>query len=149
MTVQRGAWISLHLEETEEYRPMLLAEEQRRQISTVERIEGALREDGCRGFFAYEGGEVIGFALVREFSVGRFFLWDFMVDYRWQGQGKGKLFLQLLIDRLKIQHSAQILTTTYVCGNVIAQKLYESFGFCQTDIVDEGDIHEVNMELIL
>jgi diamine N-acetyltransferase len=59
------------------------------------------------------------------------------------------MFLQLLINKLKKDYSADVITTTYIYGNETAKKLYEAIGFVQTDIICESDIHEVNMELLL
>lgn len=41
----------------------------------------------------------------------------------------------------------ELYDIAYIQGNNVAKKLYEGAGFIQTDIVDEGETHEVNMIL--
>ena len=41
------------------------------------------------------------------------------------------------------------MSTTYIFGNTIAARVYEKVGFVTTDIVDEDEIHEVNMLLTI
>lgn len=93
---------------------------QQAQISSEEKIHAALKQAGCMGFNAYEGDHRIGFALLREYQTGCFFLWDFIIDRRHQGQGKGREILSLLLNHLKQVYRAQIITTTYKAGNEAA-----------------------------
>lgn len=134
---------------TDTYDGLQLKDEQHRQVSSESKIRDALKHDNCLGFYAYEGQVPIGFALLRQFAEGQFFLWTFIVDCRYQGHGKGKEFLRLLIGVLSEQYSAQIITTTYLWGNIVAKNLYERAGFVETDVVNEDGIHEVNMKLSL
>jgi diamine N-acetyltransferase len=136
--------------ETKEYTTTILPKsEQINLISSTEKIQNSLKASNCLGFYAYENSIPVGFALLRNFEKRQFFLWDFLIDARYQGCGKGKMFLQMLIDKLKKEYFADVITTTYIYGNEIARKLYEGIGFVQTEIICENDIHEVNMELVL
>jgi len=137
------------LVKTQSYIPLQLKENQRHQISSAERMQAALRRDDCVGFYAVENGRNIAFALLRRFDADDFFLWNILVDSSHQGQGKGAMFLRLLIVFLRDEYCAKIVTTTYKFGNAAAKRLYESLGFVETDIVCEDGVHEVNMELIL
>lgn len=74
-----------------------------------------------------------------------YFLWDYAIDSAFQGQGLGKAALIALISFMQEQYHLRTMTTTYVWGNDIAKRLYESVGFVETDVVDEPDCHEVNM----
>ncbi|MEG1559980.1 MAG: GNAT family N-acetyltransferase [Clostridia bacterium] len=139
----------IKLVKTNAYALLQLKEDQLSQISSEENINIALKKENCIGFYAYEEQNKIGFALLREFKTHEFFLWDFIVDCRYQSSGKGKLFLKALINVLVKKYSAELLTTTYVYGNTIAKKLYNSLGFIETDVVNENGVHEVNMKLTL
>jgi diamine N-acetyltransferase len=144
--VLNGMWII----ESKDYTiPILLKDEQLNLVSSAEKIQNSLKADNCLGFYAYEESTPVGFALLRKFEENQFFLWDFLIDHRYQGCGKGKMFLRILIDKLKKNYLANVITTTYIYCNEIAKKLYEAIGFTQTDIIDESNIHEVNMELLL
>lgn len=134
---------------TSTYDGLQLKDEQYQFISSESKIREALMHEMCIGFYACDGQANIGFALLRKFAENQFFLWDFIIDSRYQGCGRGKEFLQLLINVLVNEYSAEIITTTYVYGNTIAKNLYEAFGFVETDIVNENGIHEVNMMLAL
>lgn len=134
---------------TDDYEELMLNDGQEKQISSAENMRNALKKDNCTGYYAYEGSARVGFALIRKFAEKQFFLWDFLIDCRYQGAGKGREFLRLLIDTLAKDYSAEVITTTYIFGNSAAQKLYESRGFTQTDVVCEGGVHEVNMMLKL
>jgi len=138
----------LNIVKTKEYEPLQLKEGQDKQISSPENIQSALQTDNCFGFYLYEESEKIGFALLRQFEEKQFFLWDFLIASRHQGFGKGKKFLQMIIDTLRKDYCVEVITTTYIFGNEAAKKLYESFGFIQTEVICENDVHEVNMELI-
>jgi diamine N-acetyltransferase len=136
--------------ESKEYTTFIqLKDEQINLVSSSEGIQDSLKADNCFGVYAYEESIPIGFALLRNFEKNKFFLWDFLIDYRYHGRGKGKMFLQMLIDKLKNDYFADAITTTYIYGNETAKKLYEAAGFVQTGIICEADIHEVNMELLL
>ena len=134
---------------TNTYNSLQLKEEQYSQVSSEFKIIEALKQENCFGFYAYDGEIRVGFALLKEFAKNQFFLWDFIIDCKYQSRGKGKEFLQLLICVLSNEYSAKVITTTYVYGNTVAKNLYEKFGFIQTDVVNENDIHEVNMKLFL
>jgi diamine N-acetyltransferase len=139
----------MNIVKTTNYNMIQLKQEQLTQISSEAKIQAALKQDNCLGFYAYEEQSKVGFALLRKFAKKQFFLWNFIIDCRYQGCGKGKEFLKLLIDVLAKHYSAEVITTTYVYGNEIAKKLYESFGFIQTDVYCQDGVHEVNMKLSL
>jgi diamine N-acetyltransferase len=140
---------AMRLVKTREYHGLDLHPEQVPFVCSAETIQKALVRDNCIGFYAYEGRERFGFALLREFETGKFFLWDFIIDIKYQRQGKGKAFLMMLILSLRNEYNAVMITTTYIYNNEAAKRLYENLGFVETDTVDEDGIHEVNMELRL
>jgi diamine N-acetyltransferase len=76
-------------------------------------------------------------------------LWDYVIEYSLQNRGYGTKALKELIKFLQINYNCNLMTTTYKMGNLPAKHLYEKLGFVETDVVDDGDIHEVNMVLKL
>lgn len=138
---------NINIIETKSYKPLNLNDEQLKYISNEEKIKDALTSSYCFGYNAVINDCVIGFALFRQFESGKFFLWDFIIDKKYQGMGKGKEFLRKLLEILRTEFNASVVTTTYIQGNNVAKNLYEGVGFFQTDIVDEGETHEVNMLL--
>ena len=98
-------------------------------------------------FDIYDDNTLIGFALLREYEKNKYFLWDYAIDTKYQNKGLGTKALMELIDYMRTEYSLKEMATTYIWGNDSARKLYEKVGFIETSVVDEDDIHEVNMEL--
>lgn len=118
-------------------------------LSSKTKIEKMLKSPDVLGFDIYSDDKHIGFAMLKEFEKGKFFLWDYVIVFELQNKGFGTKALRELIELLKKDYGAKLLTTTYKFGNNIAKRLYEKIGFVETDIVDDGDVHEVNMKLEL
>lgn len=125
-----------------------LLENQWHQLSSRERIKNAI---GTEGVFAYDillEGQVIGFAMLRQFAEDSYFLWNFAIDVNFQRKGLGKQALHELMTLIKERLGGVRLTTTYLVGNDRARHLYEALGFIETSRVDEEDCQEVNMEIL-
>lgn len=122
-----------------------LSDEQRKQLSSKEKIEVALKDKNIFSFNIYEQDNLIGFAMLRKYSNIGYFLWNYAIDIKYQNKGYGTKALLFLIDYFETKYNALELTTTYTFGNEIAKHVYEKIGFIETDIVDEDGIHEVNM----
>ena len=124
-----------------------LVEDQYKQISSKEKIYRVLASNEAIGFDIIFNDKIIGFAMLREYDEGCYFLWNYAIDYKYQNKQYGTKALKNLIEYFKANYSLKEMSTTYVFGNVIAAHVYEKLGFVTTDIVDEDDIHEVNMLL--
>lgn len=73
--------------------------------------------------------------------------WSWFLLCKYLTNGYGKKSLSELIRFLKENYNLKVLTTTYIYGNQIAKKLYESLGFVEIEIIEEDGIHEVDMRL--
>lgn len=67
------------------------------------------------------------------------------IDEHYQGQGFGKMAVQLMLDAMKEDGKYKKVVLCYIEGNGAAKKLYEQFGFVETD----RDEDEIIMELVL
>lgn len=67
------------------------------------------------------------------------------IDERYQGKGYGKGAVKTVLDAMKADGTYHKVVLCYIEGNEAAKKLYESFGFAETD--RDGD--EIGMELLL
>ena len=125
-----------------------LLDNQWKQLSNMEKISNALKDNNTIAFDVYKNHLLVGFILLKTYDNG-YFLWDYAIDYKYQGLGYGQLILEKLIDILKNEYKAKWISTTYKYGNDIAKHIYKKIGFIQTSIVNENNIHEVNMLLKL
>ena len=98
-------------------------------------------------FDIYDGEAMVGFAMFCQYPEGTFFLWNYAIDAAYQNRGLGKRALRELLACMTAHCAVKEFTTTYVWGNDIAGRLYESVGFAETDVVEEEDYKEVNMRL--
>ncbi len=119
--------------------------EQEKQLSSMERIRVACEQENVLAFDIYSEDLLIGFAMLRQFDKGAYFLWDYAIDHKFQNRHYGTTALLALIDFMKETHNMTKMTTTYIWGNEHAKHIYEKVGFTQADVVDEEDCHEVNM----
>lgn len=136
-----------------EFRPskemkITLLPEQEKLLSSKEKIALACRREDVMAFDIYAQEALIGFALVRKFDDGVYFLWDYAIDCRLQNRGYGTAALREFIDFMRDTYQMTEMVTTYVWGNDHAKHVYETVGFTETDVVDEDDCHEVNMRYL-
>lgn len=139
----------MRFEQTKEYNNIEIFLEQKKIVSSVERINQELKKDGNYGFNIYIDDCKIGFALLRKYEENTFFLWDYIIHKNFQNRGYGTKALIELLSFFKKQFSIKRVITTYIFGNEHAKYIYEKIGFTEIDVVDEDGIHEVNMQIIL
>lgn len=139
----------MRFESINECKDIEILPEQEKYISSIEKINKALQEERNYGFNIYNNERKIGFVLLRQFSEDSFFLWDYIIDRRFQNKGYGTNALVKLLDFLRKEFYASVVTTTYIWGNEHAKYIYEKVGFIETDVVDEEGIYEVNLKIIL
>lgn len=92
----------------------------------------------------YAGEEPVGFAMVFRNPEERvFYIWRFMVDARFQGQGIGRRALELLLEEARADGVPEV-TLSVVPGPHSALAFYERCGFQAT-----GEMHGGEAELKL
>ncbi len=122
-----------------------LTSEELKEVGSIEKINKAFSYDNVLSFDIFNDDTLVGFAQLREYDKGCFFLWHYGIDNRYQNKGFGTKALIELINYLKDNYNLKEMTTTYLFGNEHAKHVYEKVGFVETNIVDEDEIHEVNM----
>jgi diamine N-acetyltransferase len=89
----------------------------------------------------------VGFVMLAETpSLGRHYLWRFMIDAKYQGRGYGGRALQLIIRHVKRDKRAKALYLSVVRGRGSADGLYKRFGFDFTGEVKHGE-HVMRLNL--
>lgn len=106
----------------------------------------AYRDQRSRAFVIYDDETPVGIGLY--YDLPELECYDFsqlFIDGRYQGKGYGKAATKLVLDALKRDGRYSKVELCYIEGNDAARKLYEQFGFVETD----RDEDEIIMELML
>lgn len=99
----------------------------------------------------YRGDDVVGFIqYYQELEEGlpdEFYIAQFMVDKKCQGQGIGKIATELVISEMKAIPECKKITILYMPGHHMMRKFYSQFGFVVTEEDDEdGVVMELNVK---
>ena len=90
----------------------------------------------------YRGDEVVGFLqYYQELEEGlpdEFYIAQFMVDVKYQGQGIGTIATKLAIEELSAIPECKVITILYMPGHHAMRRFYSRFGFVVTE-EDEQD----------
>lgn len=87
----------------------------------------------------YRGSEAAGLLMwVREVP-NRVSIWRFMIDYKLQQQGIGRIALQLALNEIKQSPEIKYIEICYDPQNPVARDFYASFGFKETGMDEEGE----------
>lgn len=106
----------------------------------------AYREQRSRAFVICCDETPVGMGLY--YDLPEYECYDFsqlFIDERYQGNGYGKAATKAVLDAMRKDGKYRKVMLCYIEGNTAAEKLYESFGFVQTD----RDEDEIGMELLL
>ena len=104
----------------------------------------AYRDSRSRAFLIYEDDTPIGMDLYHdEELLDAYIFSEMFIDEQFQGKGYGRVATELVLGNMKKDGKYSKVILCYIEGNVAAQKLYESFGFVETD----RDENEIIMEL--
>ncbi|HLM58451.1 MAG TPA: GNAT family N-acetyltransferase [Pyrinomonadaceae bacterium] len=89
----------------------------------------------------YLGETPVGFVMLEDNAAeGRYYLWRFMIDARYQRTGVGRKALELLFEHVRTRPGAEVLHTSCVPGEGSPGPFYEKMGFVYTGEEDEGEL---------
>jgi diamine N-acetyltransferase len=139
-------------EVTDENRDAICAlrvgQDQERFVSSVAESldEAAATPEAAPWYRAiYADDEPVGFVMLSWDTtpapgiLGPYFLWRLLIDERHQGQGFGREALRQIVDLLRADGAAALLTS-YHPGDGEPWPFYRRFGFEPTGEIDEGEI---------
>lgn len=96
-------------------------------------------------FAIYAHNTIVGFIILGYYELkDQYTVWQFLIDERYQHKGYGKVALELGIQFLKDSFNAGEVYLGVKFQNIIAKKLYSSFGFVET-----GEITDTTFEMKL
>ena len=129
--------------------PLEVSVEQKRYVASPAVLLArayAYRNRRSRAYLVYDDDTPVGMGLYYdEPEFNRYDFSQFFIDRRYQGRGYGRAATQMILDTLKKDGRYNKVVLCYIEGNEAAKKLYESFGFQETD----RDEDEIIMELKL
>ena len=105
------------------------------------------RDCGGRVYAIENDGEIVGCALVREFTdepLG-YDLQQFMIDRRYQGRGYGTAALELILDAMRREGRYDHVEVCVKKEDAEAIRMYEKHGFVDSGYVDEEVPDALNM----
>ncbi len=118
-----------------------VAEHQRAYVSTVadSLAQAWLYRDTAFPFAIYDDDVPVGFVMLGYYkSRNQHTLWKFLIDERYQNKGYGKAALKLAADYARNAFNAEEMYTGVIVGNEIAKRLYLSFGFKATGLIEDN-----------
>ncbi|NEU25648.1 GNAT family N-acetyltransferase [Paenibacillus polymyxa] len=127
-------------EECVELEPSL--EQQRFMVSNLYSIAECQFLDGFVSKAIYNDDVLIGFTMFgKDPDDGNYWVYRFMIDERFQGQGHGYNAMLLVIDEIrKASDRTDIIMIGYKPDNELARKLYEKAGFREEGISPWGEM---------
>lgn len=106
----------------------------------------AYRDYRSRAFVICDDETPVGMGLYYDLpDLECYDLSQLFIDERYQGRGYGKAATRLVLEAMKQDGRYSKVVLCYIEGNNAAKKLYEQFGFVETD----RDGNEIIMELCL
>lgn len=104
-------------------------------------------------FGIYEDDTPVGFLMIGfdkddywedapQIAQGNYSLWRLMIDRRYQEKGYGREAIRLALEFIRTFPcgKAEFCWLSYELENVVARRLYHSFGFAETGEMDENEI---------
>lgn len=106
----------------------------------------AYRNVRSRAYIIYHDNTPVGMGLYHDSpELAAYIFSEIFIDARYQGKGYGKAATKLVLGAMKADGRYNKVVLCYIAGNEAARKLYEGFGFTETD----RDEDEIIMELLL
>ncbi|MCM0648898.1 GNAT family N-acetyltransferase [Clostridium swellfunianum] len=123
-----------------------VTEEQKHFVSpNVLSLAKAYVYDDVVPFAIYNESLMVGFIMIRfNKEQNNSFIWQFMIDEKYQSKGYGSKALGLAIEWMKKNSRCHEIVTTYIDANDKAKKLYEKYGFQQMGELTDGEVDMVS-----
>ncbi|MBQ7873558.1 MAG: GNAT family N-acetyltransferase [Oscillospiraceae bacterium] len=129
--------------------PLAVSKEQEKYVANSTTILArayAYRNSQSRAFLICKDEIPVGMGLYHGCeSLNSYVFSELFIDEKFQNKGYGKAATELVLDFMRKEKKYKKVVLCYIEGNAAAKKLYESFGFIETD----RDEDEIIMELKL
>jgi diamine N-acetyltransferase len=128
---------------------LAVTEEQAQYVASVAEslVEAAQLPDAKPWYRAvYADDEPVGFVMISDGItvdnpeyVGPYYLWQLLVDHRFQGRGYGTATLDLVVEHIRKRPDARVLLVSHVVGPTSPVTFYQQYGFRLTGEVHDGE----------
>ena len=129
--------------------PLHVAESQREYVTTtfgMMAMAYAHRDEGGTALLVYADDIPVGMVMYYEYAdADEYILGELLIDEKFQRKGYGEKATELVLDLMRCDGKYSKVCLCYIDGNHAARRLYEKFGFIETD----RDEDEIIMELHL
>ncbi len=89
----------------------------------------------------YNDDTPVGFVMLDlDMDKPEYYLWRFMIDEKFQGQGYGLKALELVIEQVKNLPDSTEFLLSYVPEQGNPKRFYEKLGFMDTGVMEEGEV---------
>ena len=106
----------------------------------------AYRNFGSHALYIYENETPVGMVLYYDDdSLESYVFSELFIDEKFQGYGYGKAAAKLVLDAMKKDGKYSKVILCYIEGNNAAKRLYEGFGFVETERDEDEIIMELNL----
>ncbi|KAF1302249.1 GNAT family N-acetyltransferase [Candidatus Enterococcus willemsii] len=114
-------------------------------LTVPEAIHEAEKLDVAEAYFIRLNNEVIGYAaLVFDEKIPekdkRYWLWQLMIDEKYQQKGYARKALSLIIEKYFRRANVEVITLSTKSSNFKALRLYKSFGFQETGEMNGDEV---------
>ena len=128
--------------------PLAVLDEQKQYVAdstTILARAYAYRNARSRAYIIYNDYTPIGMGLYHdEPEFDAYIFSELFIDARYQGKGYGKEATRMVLDAMKTDGKYNKVVLCYLEGNEAAKRLYEKFGFVETDRDEDEIIMELN-----
>lgn len=128
--------------------PLKVSKDQERYVANSTTILArayAYRNARSQALLIYNDETPVGMVMYHdEDSMGAYIFSEIFINERFQGKGYGRAATKLVLDRMKEDGKYSKVVLCYIEGNDAAKKLYEGFGFVETDRDEDEIIMELN-----
>lgn len=129
--------------------PLSVSKEQEQYVASTTTILArayAYRNARSQALLIYEDEIPVGMVLYHdEDSLDAYIFSEILIDEQFQGKGYGTTATKLVLDRMKEDGRYHKVVLCYIEGNDAAKRLYEQFGFVETDRDDDEIIMELSL----
>lgn len=88
----------------------------------------------------YADDTPVGFVMLHEDrKKGTYYLWRFMIDEKYQGNGFGENGMAFILERARKSPKAKFMTLSYVRAEGGPEGFYKKFGFEDTGKIEDGE----------